>query len=204
MWHATHANNANTLRNRTNIHTYSLSMCPTQLSWAYTSTARFLWSIKLNIFGKTLWMCRHCASILFECNIIRLYLICSLVAFFFLCSLVRSLCHTNDVEMEMKKQMRRGKCDAEWEEEREKITKIASFYNSFIGFISPKRNFPSSSDIFYVWLFFSRSFRFVCSFFISIFAVLLVSMLYVMLLSQFDIFTLSAHWILLHWIANAR
>lgn len=192
-------------------HTLAHTMCPPQLSsTAYTSTARFHWSIKFNIFGKTLWMCRHCASILFECNIIRLYLICSPRAFFIFhsffllsCCVPFAFSHINEVEMEMemKKRMGREKTVAKNEKQSEKKSRKSLAFITLSSGLYRRKEFSILELHFYMWFFlFVRLFIHSLS---LCFPVLLVSIWYVMLLSQFDIFTLSAHWILLHRIGNA-
>lgn len=160
-------------------HTQAHPMCPPQLSsTAYTSTARFHWSIKFNIFGKTLWMCRHCASILFECNIIRLYLICSPRAFFIFHSFFSLSCcvpfafsHINEVEMEMememKKRMGREKTVAKNEKQSEKKSRKSLAFITLSSGLYRRKEFSILELHFYMWFFFVRSF--IHSFFISMF-----------------------------------
>lgn len=77
----------------------------------------------------------------------------------------------------------------------------ASFYNSFIGFISQK-NFPSRSYNFFMWFFLS-SLPFLCPIFCCCFFSLYQFSFYFPMLLSIWVFTLSAHWILLHAIGNA-
>lgn len=85
-----------------------------------------------------------------------------------------------------------------WVEREKKSRKTLAFITLSTG-LYRKRNLPSWSYIFILWFFLSvHSF----TLFLYFFPFYLVSILFVMLLSQFDIFTLSAHWILLHRIGN--
>lgn len=175
MWYATHTHtHIPILSNRTNTN-YTLSMCPTQFNSISTSLP-LLTGIKLNIFGKTLWMCRHCASILFECNIIRLYLICSCFLLFFLFTFRSVLFSSNQWNWNGNEKAN-GKAENKNGKSEKISQKNTSFYNSFIGFISQKEFSILKLHFFYMiflihslihsfilFLYFSHSisFHFIC------------------------------------------